>query len=106
MFQNRGWKTKGYTTSSAALQALQENAMEPPDLLIADHSAPGGAVQSLLDKARQRYPGLYCLLLSGNRKVLPLLLPENTAFIHKPVRPSHLLQVAEKLLHPRKPISD
>lgn len=101
MFRLHGWHATGFTCPTAALQAIEDNSIRA-GLLIACMDRPGSPMQRLIDVARRQFPGLQCLIVSGDRKILPMVLPENTGFIHKPVRPSQLLLIAEELLAPRQ----
>jgi len=99
MLQQHDWKVSGFTCPAAAMQAFEGGEIQPC-LLIAGLDMPDSPMQKLIDRTRRQHPELPCLIIATDRKVLPMILPENTQFTHKPIRPSQLLLIVEEMLQP------
>jgi two-component system, response regulator PdtaR len=81
-----------------AYAALSRMERKNFDLVVADIDLPGGLDGlRMMQKARERQPGLRCLFISGWS--LPVVCdPEIDEFIAKPFRPGELLGCVWKVL--------
>jgi DNA-binding NtrC family response regulator len=90
---------------SDPLRALDALARERPDLLITDLSLPWVDGKAVVARARERYPDLRVLLMSGYRRGADIAASEHIGFLAKPIDLDGLLTAVEDALAvPQLPI--
>ncbi len=81
------------TPVSSAAEALDVDGMEAPSVLLADvRLGPGMNGFRLAAEARQRWPGIRCVLMSGDPAVAQDGAEGPELFLAKPFRADELLQ--------------
>jgi CheY-like chemotaxis protein len=93
----------GYTVTSTATapEALVLMSESPFDVIVADYGLPGMTGLAMLQKARQLYPGIAAVLVTGTRPGPQMLsdveaLGEDVQVLWKPFRAEDLRAVVDK----------
>ncbi|MDQ6972449.1 MAG: response regulator [Mariprofundaceae bacterium] len=97
LIEKNGLIARGFTSPAEALQTIGSQTV-CPDLLISDYDMGPINGLSLIEKSRNHFPDLACILISGNDAVGRNFLPRNTHFIGKPFRARALWFVVNNLL--------
>jgi FixJ family two-component response regulator len=81
------------TPVASAREALAVEGLEGPSVLLADvRLGPGMNGFKLVAEARQRWPGIRCVLMSGDPVVAQKSVGGPDLFLSKPFRTAKLLQ--------------
>jgi len=96
-------KTRGFATGSAAngVEALEELAKEPYDLVISDVVMPEMEGFELLKRVKKDYPGLKVIILTGyssQHDISDFLLYGADEYLTKPFQVNELLAAVEKVI--------
>lgn len=100
--ESRGYVVDDVTTSAAAEQAARH---APPDIAILDYELPDGNALTLLPQLRAADPALPVIILTGHGSIdlaVRALQEGADHFLTKPVDPSTLRVVVERLLEQRR----
>jgi len=100
LIEKNGLIARGFTCPAEALQAIGSQTV-CPDLLISDYDMGPINGLSLIEKSRNHFPDLACILISANDAVGSSFLPRNTHFIAKPFRARALWSVVQDMLAAR-----
>jgi DNA-binding NtrC family response regulator len=77
----------------SATEALGIDSVEAPSVLLADvRLGPGMNGFTLAAEARQRWPGIRCVLMSGDPTAAPRSMEGPDRFLAKPFRVAELLE--------------
>jgi len=81
-------------------EALEILAIDRFDLLITDGQMPGMLGMDLISAVSERYPGLACLMVSGNIDEVreAWLQSRGVPYVHKPYKASDLRQAVSEAL--------